>query len=87
MLQLLRICWGSAGLTNLAAAVLCFMLLDDALWVPAVGRLAQSLGLGGQAAAEDVAEQGQHEGGGTQILSRTSSGTSLFEGEMGELPA
>jgi hypothetical protein len=80
-LQLLRLLLGPASLTNLVAAVLSFLLLDDETWVPVLLRLAKKLKVpvlrpGGD--QQEGQEQGQ--AGETEPLSRQSSITSLFGG-------
>lgn len=87
-LQLLRISWGPAGMANLAAAVLSFMLLDDARWVPVVLKLGRVLGLtAGQGSGSMQAEGGQQQldNAARPALSRSSSVTSLVSvGVAGE---
>lgn len=74
-LQLLRLLLGPAGLANIAAAVLCFLLLDDGLWVPALLKAARVLRLLKEASTEEVQDSGHAEA--TESLSRQSSITSL----------
>lgn len=74
-LQLLRLLFGPASLANIAAAVLCFLLLDDGLWVPALLKAAHALRLLKEAGAEEVQDNGH--AGATESLSRQSSITSL----------
>jgi hypothetical protein len=73
-LQLLRLVAGPASLANLSAAVLCFLLLDDGLWAPALLRTARALGLRAEISTD---ESGHAQAGGTEPLSRQSSMTSL----------
>jgi hypothetical protein len=73
-LQILRLVAGPASLANLSAAVLCFLLLDDGLWVPALLRTARALGLRAEASTQ---ESGHAQAGGNEPLSRQSSMTSL----------
>jgi hypothetical protein len=80
VLQLLKLAWGSAGLETLAAAVLCFLLLEDRLWYPWVAKLGEVLRLvvvqaGG--AGQGAGDGAQHEHG-TGMLSRQSSGFSTL---------
>jgi hypothetical protein len=77
-LQLLRLLFGPASLANIAAAVLCFLLLDDGLWVPALLKAARVLRLptAKEASTEGEAQEDGH-AGGTESLSRQSSITSL----------
>jgi len=86
-LQLLRISWGPAGMANLAAAVLSFMLLDEARWVPVVLKLARVLGLtAGQGSSMQVeGGQQQLDNAARPALSRSSSVTSMVSvGVAGE---
>lgn len=77
-LQLLRLVLGPAGLANIAAAVLCFLLLDDGLWVPALLKAASALRLlKEEVSTEEAQEDSGHAGGATESLSRQSSITSL----------
>jgi hypothetical protein len=73
-LQLLRLVAGPASLANLSAAVLCFLLLDDGLWAPALLRVARAVGL---RAEVNTQESGHLLAGEPEPLSRQSSMTSL----------
>lgn len=75
-LQLLRLAFGPASLANIAAAVLCFLLLDDGFWVPAVVAAAQKLAVLRTGASTDGAQEAEH-AVNTGLLSRSSSITSL----------
>lgn len=84
-LQLLRVTLGPASLANLAAAVLCFTLLDDARWVPGLLKLCRALGLtykgsgGGGGSGSSGQEQEQAEAPVAGNISRSSSMTSMLD--------